>query len=117
MWRLVKRVQEWSSRKVRGQWVIIFKCKLTGNLNYERGLKICDPRWWYTKFVNLTLLTETCVNVEQYRGHGEVVVGLIADVCKCQRDTKGTCGNGYGQPQAVTERCDVAIPCHFRVVE
>jgi len=55
------------------------------------------------------------VNVEQYGGHSEVVVGLTAEVCKCQTDTKGTCGNGYGQPQAVAERCDVEIPCHIRV--
>jgi len=44
------------------------------------------------------LVTETCVNVEQYGGHSEVVVGLMAEVCKCHTDTKGTSGNGYGQP-------------------
>jgi hypothetical protein len=62
------------------------------------------------------LLTETCVNVEQYGGHSEVVVGLMAEVCKCQTDTKCTRCKGYGQPQAVAERCDVAIPCHVGVV-
>jgi len=56
------------------------------------------------------------MNVEQYVGHSEVVVGLMAEVCKCQADTKGTCGKGYGQPQAVAKRCDVAIPCHVAVV-
>jgi len=61
-------------------------------------------------------MTETCVNVEQYGGQSEVLVPLMAAVCKCQTDTKNTGSNGYGQPQAVAERCDVAIPCHVGVV-
>jgi len=40
----------------------------------------------------------------------------MAVVCKCKTDTKSTCGNDYGQPQAVAERCDVAIPCHVGIV-
>jgi hypothetical protein len=36
----------------------------------------------------------------------------MAAVCKCQTDTDSTGSNGYGQPQAVAERCDVAIPCY-----
>jgi len=40
------------------------------------------------------LLTETCVNVEQYGGNSEVVVGLIAVVYKCQADTNSTGNNG-----------------------
>jgi len=63
----------------------------------------------------LTLLTETRVNVEQYGGHRQVLLPLMAVVCKCQADTYSTGGNGYGQPQAVTERFDVAIPCHIAV--
>jgi len=55
------------------------------------------------------------VNVEQYVGHSEVLVPLMAVVCKCQTDTYSTGGDGYGQPQAVAERCDVAIPCHVGV--
>jgi hypothetical protein len=63
----------------------------------------------------MTLPTETCVNVEQYGGHSEVLVPVMAVVCKCQTDTGSTGCNGYGQPQAIAERCDVAIPCHVRV--
>jgi len=55
------------------------------------------------------------VNVEQYGGHRQVLLPLMAVVCKCQADTYNTGGNGYGQPQAVTERFDVAIPCHIGV--
>jgi len=62
------------------------------------------------------LLTETCVNVEQYGRHSEVLVPVIAVVCKCQTDTDSTGGNDYGQPQAVAERCDVGIPCHVGFV-
>jgi len=61
------------------------------------------------------LLTETCVNVEEYGGHREVLVPLVAVICKCQADTYSASGNGYGQPQAVAKRCDVAIPCHVGV--
>jgi len=60
------------------------------------------------------LPTETCVNVEQYGGHSEVLLPVMAVICKCQTDSKSTDGNDYGQPHAVTERCDVAIPCHIR---
>jgi hypothetical protein len=66
--------------------------------------------------ITLTLLTETCVNGEDYFGKNEVLFPLMAVVCNCQTDTKSTDGNGYGQPQAVAERCDVAIPCHVGVV-
>ena len=38
------------------------------------------------------------------------MVLLVALGCKCQTDGNSTGGNGYGQPQAVAERCDVAIP-------
>jgi len=62
------------------------------------------------------LPTETCVNVEQYDGHSETLVPPIAVVCKCQTDTNSTGGNGYGQPQAVAEWRDVAIPCHVGFV-
>ena len=33
------------------------------------------------RFMVLTLLTETCVNVEEYGGHSEAVVPLMAVVC------------------------------------
>jgi hypothetical protein len=56
------------------------------------------------------------VNIEQYGGHSEVLVAVMAAVCKCQADCDSTGSNGYGQPQAVAERCDVAIPCHIGVV-
>jgi len=69
-----------------------------------------------TRFIRLTLITKTCMNVEDYDGHGEALVSLMAVVCKCQTNTKNTGGNGYGQPHAVAERCDVAIPCHVGVV-
>ena len=62
------------------------------------------------------MLTETRLNVEEYGGHSEVVVPLMPVVCKCQTDTDSAGGDGYGQPQAVAERCDVAIPCHVGVV-
>jgi hypothetical protein len=68
------------------------------------------------RFIALTLLTETCVNVEQYGRQSETLVPMMAVVCKYQADTNCTGDNGYGQPQAVAERCDVAIPCHIRVV-
>ena len=67
-------------------------------------------------FFSLTLLTKTSVNAEQYGGQSEVLVSLMAVFCKCQADTSCTGDNGYGQPQAVAERCDVAIPCHVRIV-
>jgi len=66
-------------------------------------------------FLALTLLTETRVNVEQYGGHREVLVLLMAAVCKYQRDTDSTGSNGCSQPQSVAERCDVTIPCHVRI--
>jgi hypothetical protein len=66
--------------------------------------------------ITLTLLTETCVNAEEYCGKSEVLFSLISVVCNCHTHTKNTDGNGYGQPHAVAERCDVAIPCHVRVV-
>jgi len=62
------------------------------------------------------LLTETGVNVEEYGGYSEVLVPLMTVVYKYQTDSKSTGDNGYGQPQAVAERCDVAIPCHVGVV-
>jgi len=37
-------------------------------------------------------------------------------VYNCKTDTDRTGGNGYGQPQSVAERCDVAIPCHVGLV-
>jgi hypothetical protein len=66
-------------------------------------------------FIALTLLTETRVNVEQYGGQREFLVLLMAVVRKWQGDTYSAGGNGYGQPQAVTERCDVEIPCHVGI--
>ena len=66
-------------------------------------------------FIALTLLTETCVNVEQYGRHRETLVPLMAIGCKCQTDTDSTGSDGYGQPQAVAERCDIAIPCYVGV--
>jgi hypothetical protein len=56
------------------------------------------------------------MNVEQYGGQREFLVPVMTAVCKCQEDTTSTGDNGYGQPQAVTERCDVAIPCHVGIV-
>ena len=64
------------------------------------------------RYVGLHLLTETCVNIEQYGGHSKVLVPLIAVVYKCQTHTTSTGGNSYGQPQIVAERCDVATPCY-----
>jgi hypothetical protein len=55
------------------------------------------------------------VNVEQYGGQRVVLVSLMAVVCKCQTDTKYTGGKRCGQPQAVAERCEVAIPSHVGV--
>lgn len=55
------------------------------------------------------------MNVEEYGGKGEAVVPLIAVVCKFHGDADSTGSNGYGQPQAVAERRDIAIPCHVRV--
>ena len=68
-----------------------------------------------TRFIGLTLPTETCMNVEQYGGQSEVLVPLMSVVCKCQTDTDRTDGNGYGQPQAVVLRCDVMILCQVGV--
>jgi hypothetical protein len=55
------------------------------------------------------------VNVQQDGRNSKAPVPLMAVVCNCQADTKSTDGNGYGQPQAVAERSDVAIPCHFGI--
>ena len=44
------------------------------------------------------------------------MVLLMAFVCKSQTDADNTGDNGYGQPQAVAERCDVAIPCHVGLI-
>jgi hypothetical protein len=68
------------------------------------------------RLIGLTFLTKTRVNMEQNGGHIKVLVPLMTVVCKCQTNTQSTGGNGYGQPQAVAERCDVAIPRHIRVV-
>jgi hypothetical protein len=64
----------------------------------------------------LTLLTDTCVNAEQYGGQREALGPLMAVVCKCETDTDSTGSNGYGQPQAVAAGCDIVIPYHVRVV-
>jgi len=48
------------------------------------------------------------VNVEQYGGHSETLVPLIAADYKCQTGTDSTGGHGY-----VAERRYVTIPCHF----
>jgi len=56
------------------------------------------------------------VNIEQYGGEREVLVPLMAVVCKCQTDTDNAGGNDYGQPQAVVKWCDVAVPYHVGVV-
>ena len=86
---------------------IILRCRFTKSIETKK-VKI--------RFIALTLLAETCVNVEQYGGPSETLVPLMAVVCKCQADTSCTGDNGYGQPQAVVERCDEAIPCHVRIV-
>jgi len=44
------------------------------------------------------------------------MVLLMTLACKCQTDADYTDGNGYGQPQAVAERSDVAIPCHVGLI-
>jgi len=67
--------------------------------------------------MGLTLLRETWENVEQYGGHREVLFPFIAVVCKCQTDTYSTGGDSQGQPQTVTERCDLAIPGHIGVAK
>jgi len=64
----------------------------------------------------LTLLAQTSKHAEKYGGQSEALFPLMAVVCKCQTDTENTDSNGYGQPQAVAERCDVAIPRHIRFV-
>jgi hypothetical protein len=81
-----------------------------------QGYKIVEPKKVKIRFIAPTLSTETCVNVEQYGGKREVLVPLMAAVCKCETDTDSTGGNGYGQPQAVAKWCDVAIPSHFGFV-
>lgn len=63
----------------------------------------------------LTLLTETRVNVEEYVGHSKILLPVMNVDCKCQTDTENTGGNAYGHPQAVAERCNVAIPCQVGV--
>jgi len=40
------------------------------------------------------LLTETRVNVEQYGGHSEALIPVMAVVCQCQADTESTGCNG-----------------------
>jgi hypothetical protein len=57
-------------------------------------------------------LIETRLDGEEYGEQSEALVPLIAVGSKCQTNTEGTGGNGHGQPQAVAESCDVAIPCH-----
>jgi hypothetical protein len=76
--------------------------------NYSRNVIISSKA--------LTLLTETCVNAEDYCGKSEVLFPLISVVYNCHTDTKSTKSNAYGQPQAVAEWYDVAIPCHVRIV-
>jgi hypothetical protein len=67
------------------------------------------------KSIAFTLLTEACVNGEEYCGKFEVFFPLISAVYNCHTDTNNTDGNGYGQPQAVAKRCYVAIPFHVGV--
>jgi hypothetical protein len=64
----------------------------------------------------LTLLTQTCRDVEYCDNQIETPVVLMSVVCKYQADTKSTAGNANSQPQAVAERCDVAMPCHVGAV-
>jgi hypothetical protein len=88
--------------------------KTTANVkeeDYKRRHKRNDK--WFIKSVRLqTLLTDTRRNVEYCVNQTESLLVLVIDVGECKADTKSTAGNGYGQPQAVAERCEVAIPCH-----
>ena len=97
--------------------VIVNLSIMKEEMNFVTALQKCRNKNCKTRFIGLTLMTETRVNVEEYGGHGEALVSLMAVVCKCQTNTKSTGGSGYGQPHAVAERCDVAIPCHVGVVE
>jgi hypothetical protein len=83
---------------------------------YDKAKKVCRNKNIKPRDLCLTLLTDTCVNVEQYGGQREALGPLMAVVCKCQTDTDRTGSNGYGQPQAVAAGCNIAIPCHVRVV-
>ena len=69
-----------------------------------------------TAIIALTLLTETRLNVEEYGRHSKALLLLMAADRKCQTDTENTGSNGYDQPQAVTEWCNIAIPYHIRIV-
>jgi hypothetical protein len=48
------------------------------------------------RFISLTLLTETRVNVEEYGRYGAALVPLMAAAGECQADTEGTGGSGHG---------------------
>ena len=69
-----------------------------------------------TRFIALTFLKETCMNVGKHGEQSEVLVPLTAVVYKCQTDTDSTGDKGYGQPQAVAKRCDVTVQCYVGVV-
>jgi hypothetical protein len=97
-------------------WDTKFNHNETEKWIYDTGIKWIETKKANIIFIDLTLLTETCMNVEQYGGHSEALVPVMAVVCMCQADTESTGGKGYGQPQAVAEWCDVAIPCHIGVV-
>ena len=67
------------------------------------------------RYVCLTLLTEARVNFEQYGGHIEVFVPLMAVVCKCQTDTNSTGGNGYEQPTSRSSKVWRSDPLLCRI--
>ena len=82
--------------------------------DYKRKHESQDKR--FVKRVNLlTLLTQTRRNVEQYVSQIESLLAVVTEVGECKTGTKNTSSNGYGQPKAVAERCDVAIPSHVGV--
>ena len=83
--------------------------------NINEGINLRQKHKRKVRIRGLTWLTHVAKHVEHYCGHSNALVPLMAVVCKCQTDTENTSSNGNGQPQAVAQRCDIAIPSHVRV--
>jgi hypothetical protein len=115
-WGSLNRVQCCSEPNVAEKLDNKFKHNEREKLIYFTGLKESIEYEKIKRFIALTLLTETSVNIEEYGGHSEFLVSLTAVVYKCQTDNDSTDGKGYGQPQAVAKWCNVTPPCYVGVV-
>ena len=60
--------------------------------------------------IDLTLLTTTRVDIEDYGRHIESLFPVTAVYGECQTDSENTDSCGHSQPQTAAEGSDVSVP-------